>query len=350
MSREALELRNAQIYASILERDASEIEEQIDATLLMDIYDRGDRDLAYIRKAVAEQPVSRNRFVAIYGEDSEQVNYWIAQLVSGMTYKAVIYAIMVPVFQDILGQSIRQETMKYYTSMLSTGTFTLAYVRTKVAQGAEARSRLESIYQDVLGRGIDPTGYNSYSDALAKGWNLTRVRNAVAYSAEAYTKLAMIFQDVVGHAATTQSEKALLGQLQERLAEGSDISGVYRNIVRSNFFINSLDALLQEVAGRSYDPQVDNHTYTGYQGWMLNGFIETYQELRERVATSWEVKTQLMNMYAEVWGQLIDPEDLNDYTALLSLDWTLAEVRADMEEVYFQTVVVPVLIITTLLQ
>ena len=56
-------------------------------------------------------------------------------------------------------------------------------------------------------------------------------------------------------------------------------------------------------------------------------------------------------IYQEVWGRPIDSEYLAYYTFLLSTDGTLADVRADMEALHLQTVVVPVLsILFVLLQ
>jgi hypothetical protein len=48
-------------------------------------------------------------------------------------------------------------------------------------------------------------------------------------------------------------------------------------------------------------------------------------------------------MYQEIWGRPIDVADLNYYTFLLSTGGTLAAVRADMEALHLQNVVVPVL-------
>ena len=52
-------------------------------------------------------------------------------------------------------------------------------------------------------------------------------------------------------------------------------------------------------------------------------------------------------LYQDVWGQPITPEALADYTFLLSTDGTLADVRADMEALHLQTVVLPTLIATS---
>jgi hypothetical protein len=51
----------------------------------------------------------------------------------------------------------------------------------------------------------------------------------------------------------------------------------------------------------------------------------------------------VQKMYQEIWGRPIDVADLNYYTFLLSTGGTLAAVRADMEALHLQNVVVPVL-------
>ena len=66
--------------------------------------------------------------------------------------------------------------------------------------------------------------------------------------------------------------------------------------------------------------------------------------------TSIEIQDALKAMYQDVWGRPIDAEYLGYYTFLLSTGWTLADVRAEMEECYLQTVVMPVLVTVFLFQ
>jgi hypothetical protein len=58
----------------------------------------------------------------------------------------------------------------------------------------------------------------------------------------------------------------------------------------------------------------------------------------------------VQKMYQEVWGRPIDAAYLDYYTFLLSTDGTLADVRADMEALHLQMVVLPVLIAVSLIQ
>ena len=57
----------------------------------------------------------------------------------------------------------------------------------------------------------------------------------------------------------------------------------------------------------------------------------------------------VQKMYQEVWGRPIDTAYLGYYIFLLSTDGTLADVRADMEALHLQTVVLPVLITVSLI-
>jgi hypothetical protein len=71
--------------------------------------------------------------------------------------------------------------------------------------------------------------------------------------------------------------------------------------------------------------------------------------VREAIAHSEEAYLALDVLYKDVWGltQSLERDLYKHYVFLLSTgDWTLAEVRADMEEIYFQTAIVPVLLIT----
>ena len=54
-------------------------------------------------------------------------------------------------------------------------------------------------------------------------------------------------------------------------------------------------------------------------------------------------------LYQEVWGHPIDSEYRDYYIFLLSTDGTLAAVRADMEALHRQTIVVPVLAVLSIL-
>jgi hypothetical protein len=70
---------------------------------------------------------------------------------------------------------------------------------------------------------------------------------------------------------------------------------------------------------------------------------QTLGQVRNVIAHSPDASGRLEDIYQEVWGRPIDAAYLDYYTFLLSTGGTLTDVRADMEALHLQTVVVPVL-------
>jgi hypothetical protein len=64
--------------------------------------------------------------------------------------------------------------------------------------GDNCTTRLEALYQAVLGRAMDDSGQQGYTNALANGWSLRQVRNDIVQSAEASNALHALHQEVWG--------------------------------------------------------------------------------------------------------------------------------------------------------
>src|SRR2546422_6698913 len=67
-----------------------------------------------------------------------------------------------------------------------------------IARRAEAYYLLQALYQAVLGRTMDDSGWQTHSTLLASGWTLGQVRDAIAHSPEAHVHLEDIYQAVLG--------------------------------------------------------------------------------------------------------------------------------------------------------
>jgi hypothetical protein len=159
------------------------------------------------------------------------------------------------------------------------------------------------------------------------------------------TAVKTTYENIVGKAATNPSEQACLSDLVTRHATNCDLACVRADIAHSFEAETQLETIYQVVLGRSIDPS----GYTTYSNALATGW--TLAQVRNDVAHSTEALSLLDEHYQAVWSQPIDQEFLDHYTFLLTTgNWTLAEVHDDMEEIYFQTVLVPVLIVTTLLQ
>jgi hypothetical protein len=98
-------------------------------------------------------------------------------------------------------------------------------------------------------------------------------------------------------------------------------------------------ALYQTVLGLV----MDDDGWQTYFTFLANGGALEQVQVRNAIAQSAEAANALKALHQEVWGRPIDAAYLNHYTFLLSTDGTLADVRADMEALHLETVVVPVL-------
>ena len=178
-------------------------------------------------------------------------------------------------------------------STVSDEIFTILLGET-ITHRAEVYHQLQALYQAVLGRAIDDSGWQTYSNAvLTSGWTPEQVRNDIAHSPEAYGYLEGIYQAVLGRA-------------------------------------------MDDSGKQTYSNALAN-------GWTLG-------QVRNAIAHSAEAANALKALHQEVWGRPIDAAYLDYYTFLLSTDGTLAAVRADMKALHLQMVVLPVLIAISLIQ
>jgi hypothetical protein len=104
------------------------------------------------------------------------------------------------IYQAVLGRAMDDSGRQTYSALLAQD-WTLGQVRDTIAHSPEARSRLDEIYQTVLGRApntMEDSGWSTWRGALANGWTLGQVRDAIAHTPEAQAQLAAIYQAGLG--------------------------------------------------------------------------------------------------------------------------------------------------------
>ncbi len=102
-------------------------------------------------------------------------------------------------FHQILGRDAESAALVTYTASLGNGS-SLASVELILAQSPEAQSDLKQIYQDVLNRAADGGGLATYTAQLGNGGSLDGGRSVIAHSPEAQSDLKTLFQNVLGRA------------------------------------------------------------------------------------------------------------------------------------------------------
>ena len=180
--------------------------------------------------------------------------------------------------------------------------------------------------------------YAGYSGHLSEGWTAQGLREHLAqHHHESLSRQAAIYQEVLGRAiddGTLRGHAALLGR-----GDFPDSQA-------------ATDASRASSPSQEY-PGGDLPRDTGGPSNGRNRAADLLQSPRPRLdpgsgpecnCAQPEVSSRLQALYQDIWGRPIDSAYLDYYTFLLSTDGTLADVRADMQELHLQTVVLPVLI------
>jgi hypothetical protein len=115
-------------------------------------------------------------------------NEWIWRQVRDRLFDDLSRLFLNEIYQDVLNRPIDESGYMTYSSALANGFMTLAEIRHAVAYSPEARNLLEVIYREIWGRTIEQENYEFYASALAVSWSLANVRADIE---------ARFFQDVI---------------------------------------------------------------------------------------------------------------------------------------------------------
>jgi hypothetical protein len=125
----------------------------------------------------------------------------------------------------------------------------LTTVQAAIAGSPEAAADLNGIYENALGRPVDPGGLAAWQAVLAQsGQSLATVQAAIAGSPEAAADLTTVYQDVLGRAADAGG----LAGWQAILAQpGQSLATVRADIAESPESQGNLQFLYQAFTGQS---------------------------------------------------------------------------------------------------
>jgi hypothetical protein len=191
---------------------------------------------------------------------------------------------------------------------------------------------IKALYQEIWGRPIESKDFDYYmSFVFAPTTDLENIKPRTLEAVRADMK-ARHFQTVIVPVISV-IPLLLQGQPRDTVT------------CQKEETTNILMATFQAVLGRAMQAS-EQQTYCNH---LASG--GTLAQVRQAIASGAEAYSSLAAIYQEVWKRPIDSGYLDYYTFLLATDGTLTDVRADMEALHIQTVVVPVLsIISVLLQ
>ena len=100
------------------------------------------------------------------------------------------YSALNPLYQEILGREVDPAGLATYGKKLDQGK-SLSWVSDRLRSSKEGEAvAIKRLYREVLGREADAGGLRTYGKRLARGWNLSQVRSDLANSKEARQRLA----------------------------------------------------------------------------------------------------------------------------------------------------------------
>lgn len=87
-------------------------------------------------------------------------------------------------YQEVLGREVDDSGFATFSNTIEKGK-SLKWVRKRLASSNEARHVITQIYQETLGRGADQSGLKTYTTTLQRGWSIEQVRQDILDSPEA---------------------------------------------------------------------------------------------------------------------------------------------------------------------
>lgn len=94
-------------------------------------------------------------------------------------------------YQEVLGREVDDSGFVTFSNTIEKGK-SLHWVRKRLASSTEAKYVITRIYQEILGRDVDQSGLNTYTTTLQRGWSLEQVRQDVLDSHEARVRKQLL--------------------------------------------------------------------------------------------------------------------------------------------------------------
>lgn len=148
------------------------------------------------------------------------------------------------IYQEVLGRDAEPAAIARHTNSLAENT-TLNEIRRQIASSEEAKNKINSIYQEVLGRDAEPVAIAGRINDLAKGLILSEIRSQTASSQEATNKINSIYQEAFKRNAETYELKSQVALL----AEGATLSLIRAGIARTSSLLQNGNVISLQCLG-----------------------------------------------------------------------------------------------------
>jgi hypothetical protein len=261
--------------------------------------------------------------------DALGLGFWLQQLNSGTPLATIRQLIAVSpeeagivteVYKDAYGQTPSSTEISTLESQLVAGS-TLQQVEAPII--AQDVSQINGLYQQVLGRNVDNSGFSFWTQLLP-GWALqthqplANLRSYLAQSSEAVGDIAGFYQQFLNRTPATNE----LDFWESQLAETVSLAQVQAAIANSVEGDAAIPGLYETVLGRAVDP-------IGLSFWQqqLDAGSSTLQGIRTQLATSSEVTPEITGFYQAILTRTPDSNEITFWQQQLANTLSLAGVQ-----------------------
>lgn len=199
-------------------------------------------NIDFVRNAIANSPEARSR------NNYDNVN------------NSRIEGQINNVYIEVLGRNANSNELRNYSQKMNNQNWSLAQVRRDVVNNnQEFNQVLTKIYQEFLGRNIDPSGLQYFQNIVLNGKNLDYVRNTIANSPEAKNRN----NNNGNNSRDEQQINNIYLQVLGRDANSNDLKNYTQKMNNQNW---SLVQVRREVASKPELNQVINKIYQEFLG------------------------------------------------------------------------------------
>lgn len=180
-------------------------------------------------------------------------------------------------YEQVLGRAVDPEGSATHSALLAQGA-TADMIGRLLAQSLESQNNLNLLYLQILGRPADTGGLATFTALLASGTKLGEVRRLLAQSSEAESALCRVYEQTLGRPADPDG----LATYTALLADGTSLDQLRRLFAHSPEAQNSLTAHYQQALDRAptaMELQADAELL--YSGTSLDTIVQTLAQSTE---------------------------------------------------------------------
>lgn len=227
-------------------------------------------------------------------------------------------------YQQVLGRSLDAAnsadaaSLSSYENRLG-GTSTLSDVRSDLAHSGEASSALDSLYVQILGRGVDSTALTNRENAMGAGWALRDERWDIAQSGEAATAIGAAWLRATGATAGLPD----LSYWQGRLGGDASLDTLRQTLAYAyQPTVDAINAAWRGASGASAG--LDDLNY--WRGQIASG--SSLDALRQALAYAYQPTVDAINAaWQAATGTGVDPSSLATWRGLFASGQGLSDLR-----------------------